>query len=73
MYAAVGRAAVIDLVSPADPAIALTYNHLESLRDRSHVRALAADEMERLMREAGLKIVHRLPEMSRLTSIAGSI
>ena len=54
-----GRVAVIDMVSPDDPAIALAYNHLERLRDPSHVRALAADEVPQLMLETGLKIVHR--------------
>ena len=54
-----GSVAVIDMVSPDDPAIAVTYNHLERLRDPSHVRALAADELPRLMQETGLKIVHR--------------
>jgi ubiquinone/menaquinone biosynthesis C-methylase UbiE len=54
-----GRVAVIDMVSPDDPAIAAVYNQLERLRDPSHVRALAADELQRLMRETGLRIVHR--------------
>jgi ubiquinone/menaquinone biosynthesis C-methylase UbiE len=53
-----GRVAVIDLVSPDDPAVAVTYNHLERLRDPSHVRALTADELQRLMRTTGLRIVH---------------
>jgi ubiquinone/menaquinone biosynthesis C-methylase UbiE len=56
-----GRVAVIDLVSPDDPAAAATYNHLECLRDPSHLRALTADELQRLMREAGLAIVHTVP------------
>jgi hypothetical protein len=50
--------AVIDLVSPADPAVAITYNHLERLRDPSHLRALTADALQRLMRETGLELVH---------------
>jgi ubiquinone/menaquinone biosynthesis C-methylase UbiE len=53
-----GRVAVIDLVSPDDPAVAATYNHLERLRDPSHLRALTADELQRLMREMGLDLVH---------------
>jgi SAM-dependent methyltransferase len=53
-----GRVAVIDLVSPDDPATAAMHNHLERLRDPSHVRALAAGELQRLMREAGLSVVH---------------
>jgi SAM-dependent methyltransferase len=54
-----GRVAVIDMVSPDDPALAETYNQLERLRDPSHVRSLAADELVRLMQETGLEIVHR--------------
>jgi ubiquinone/menaquinone biosynthesis C-methylase UbiE len=53
-----GRVAVIDIVSPDDPAVAITYNHLERLRDPSHVRALTADELQRLMRTTGLTLVH---------------
>jgi ubiquinone/menaquinone biosynthesis C-methylase UbiE len=56
-----GRVAVIDLVSPDDPTVAATYNHLERLRDPSHLRALTADELPRLMREGGLTIVHTVP------------
>jgi SAM-dependent methyltransferase len=51
-----GKVAVIDLVSPDDPAVAVTYNHLERLRDPSHVRALTADELQRLMRGVGLDV-----------------
>jgi ubiquinone/menaquinone biosynthesis C-methylase UbiE len=42
------RVAIIDLVSPDDPAVAATYNHLERLRDPSHTRALAAAELRAL-------------------------
>jgi ubiquinone/menaquinone biosynthesis C-methylase UbiE len=53
-----GKVAVIDLVSPDDPAVAVTYNHLERLRDPSHLRALTADELQQLMRKLGLDLVH---------------
>jgi ubiquinone/menaquinone biosynthesis C-methylase UbiE len=53
-----GRVAVIDLISPDDPGVAATYNHLEHLRDPSHVRALTADELQRVMHEAGLDVRH---------------
>jgi ubiquinone/menaquinone biosynthesis C-methylase UbiE len=53
-----GKVAVIDLVSPDDPAVAVLYNHYERLRDPSHVRALTAGELQGVMREAGLDIVH---------------
>jgi ubiquinone/menaquinone biosynthesis C-methylase UbiE len=56
-----GRVAVIDLVSPDDPTVAARYNHLERLRDPSHLRALTADELPRLMLEAGLEIVRMVP------------
>jgi ubiquinone/menaquinone biosynthesis C-methylase UbiE len=52
-----GSVAVIDIISPDDPSVALTYNHLERLRDPSHVRALTADELQRLMSTTGLRIV----------------
>ena len=51
---------MIDMVSPDDPAVAVTYNHLERLRDPSHVRALTADELQGLVREVGLHIVHTI-------------
>jgi ubiquinone/menaquinone biosynthesis C-methylase UbiE len=53
-----GKVAVIDMVSPDDPAVAATYNHLERLRDPSHVRAMSADELQSLMRDMGLDVVH---------------
>lgn len=56
-----GRVAVIDLVSPDDPAVAARYNQLERLRDPSHLRALTADELPRLMLEAGLEVVRTVP------------
>ena len=56
-----GRVVVIDIVSPDDPAVAARYNHLERLRDPSHLRALTADELPRLMLEAGLEVVRTVP------------
>jgi ubiquinone/menaquinone biosynthesis C-methylase UbiE len=53
-----GRVAVIDIVSHDDPTVAITYNHLECLRDPSHLRALTADELQQLMRKTGLDLVH---------------
>lgn len=49
-----GRVALIDLVAPADPGLAASYNRLERLRDPSHVRALAPDELTHLLAAAGL-------------------
>jgi hypothetical protein len=48
-------------VSPADPAVAKTYNHLERLRDPSHLRALTVYELQQRMQETGLTIVHTAP------------
>jgi ubiquinone/menaquinone biosynthesis C-methylase UbiE len=56
-----GRVVVIDLVSPEDPTLAVTYNCLERLRDPSHVRAMTAEELQRLMRETGLDVIHTTP------------
>jgi SAM-dependent methyltransferase len=53
-----GRVAIIDMVSPADPGVAATYNHLERLRDPSHTQALIAEELQRLVQDTGLRIVH---------------
>jgi SAM-dependent methyltransferase len=49
-----GRVVVVDVyTSSAEQAEA--YNHVERLRDPSHVRALGLDELEGLMRSAGLR------------------
>jgi ubiquinone/menaquinone biosynthesis C-methylase UbiE len=56
-----GTVAVIDMVSPDDPTVAATYNRLERLRDSSHLRALTADELQQLMRDAGLDPVRTVP------------
>lgn len=40
-----GHVAIIDIVSPADPAVAARYNELETLRDPTHTRALALSEL----------------------------
>jgi ubiquinone/menaquinone biosynthesis C-methylase UbiE len=56
-----GRVAVIDMISPDDPAVAATYNHLERLRDPSHVRTLTAGELQRVMRDMGLAVVRTHP------------
>jgi ubiquinone/menaquinone biosynthesis C-methylase UbiE len=53
-----GRVAVIDIVSPDDPTVAITYNYLEQLRDPSHLRALTADELQQLIQTTGLTLVH---------------
>ncbi len=48
-----GRLAVADLVAADDPAVAATQNELERLRDPSHTRMLAAEELRRLVSGLG--------------------
>jgi ubiquinone/menaquinone biosynthesis C-methylase UbiE len=56
-----GQVAIIDMISADDPTVAATHNRLERLRDPSHTRALAASELQQLVREAGLTIVRSAP------------
>jgi ubiquinone/menaquinone biosynthesis C-methylase UbiE len=56
-----GQVAIIDMVSADDPTVAATHNHLERLRDPSHIRAPTAGELQQLVREAGLNIVRSAP------------
>ena len=49
-----GRIAVVDTDAPADQTKAAEFNHLELLRDPSHVRAMPAAELIGLFRSAGL-------------------
>jgi ubiquinone/menaquinone biosynthesis C-methylase UbiE len=49
-----GRIVVADTCAAPDPDKAAAFNHLEKLRDPSHVRALSVAELEALYREAGL-------------------
>ena len=44
-----GRLAVADLIADPDPAVAATQNRLERLRDPSHTRMLALDELADLV------------------------
>jgi ubiquinone/menaquinone biosynthesis C-methylase UbiE len=73
-----GRVAIIDMVSPDDPAVAATHNHLERLRDPSHTRELTADELQQLIREVGLAIVHTAPrdvegDLDRWLDLTGAV
>jgi ubiquinone/menaquinone biosynthesis C-methylase UbiE len=49
-----GRVAVVDVFT-SSPAQAEAFNHMEKLRDRSHVRALSLEELTALFCEAGLQ------------------
>lgn len=51
-----GRVAVVDVYS-SNPEQGAAYDHVEKLRDPSHVRALGLDELTRLFNQAGLKDV----------------
>lgn len=52
-----GRAGLVDMVAPEDPAAARLFNDLERARDASHVRALAASEFRSVFEGAGLVAV----------------
>lgn len=54
-----GKLAVIDMVSPEDGDLAVRYNALEKLRDRTHTRALSAREINRLVAGSGAEITGR--------------
>lgn len=49
-----GRVVVVDVYT-SSPEQAEAYNHVESLRDPSHVRALPLDELEGLFEDSGLE------------------
>jgi SAM-dependent methyltransferase len=51
-----GALVIADLVADDDPVVAATQDRLESLRDRSHVRALPRDRFIGLIEAAGLRI-----------------
>ncbi|HET9164164.1 MAG TPA: methyltransferase domain-containing protein [Solirubrobacterales bacterium] len=52
-----GRVGIMDLVA-AEPQHAEAYNHRERLRDPSHSRALATQELCAVMEAAGLELTH---------------
>ncbi len=54
-----GQVAITDLISSDDPAASAQHNRLERLRDPSHVRAMTAAELERLVTGAGLQLLRR--------------
>jgi ubiquinone/menaquinone biosynthesis C-methylase UbiE len=51
-----GRIAVADIVSDTDPTVAAAQNHLERLRDPSHTRMLALEELAAAQQRAGLVV-----------------
>ena len=52
-----GRLIVADVVSPGNSEQAELHNALEQLRDPTHVRMLAADELARLVASAGFSVL----------------
>jgi SAM-dependent methyltransferase len=52
-----GRVAVADVVADQDPAVAAVQNHLERLRDPSHTRMLALEELAAALQRAGLTVI----------------
>lgn len=52
-----GRLAIADIVADPDPTVAAAQNHLERLRDPSHTRMLALEDLAALLQAAGLTIV----------------
>ncbi len=51
-----GRLVVVDSTSPEDDELDRQYNHIEKLRDPSHVRNYRSSEWRAMMEEAGLRI-----------------
>jgi SAM-dependent methyltransferase len=52
-----GRVLVADVVADPDPSVAAAQNHLERLRDPSHARMLALEELAAALERAGLGVV----------------
>jgi ubiquinone/menaquinone biosynthesis C-methylase UbiE len=52
-----GRIAIADIVVDPDPTVAAAQNHLERLRDPSHTRMLALEDLAALLQSAGLTVV----------------
>jgi len=52
-----GQVIVVDMVSPDEPAVANTYNHLERLRDPSHALCLTGRELACALEQADLCVL----------------
>jgi ubiquinone/menaquinone biosynthesis C-methylase UbiE len=52
-----GRLVVVDSRVPEEDAVASAFNHIEKLRDPSHVRSYKQSEWRAMVRAAGLRIV----------------
>jgi ubiquinone/menaquinone biosynthesis C-methylase UbiE len=51
-----GRVVVVDSTSPEDDELDRQYNHIEKLRDPSHVRNYRSSEWRAMMKESGLRV-----------------
>src|SRR6266545_4789533 len=51
-----GVVAIIDLISPDNPALAARYNEIERLRDPSHTRALTLAELKAVLDAVGVAL-----------------
>ncbi|HUI69320.1 MAG TPA: methyltransferase domain-containing protein [Spirochaetia bacterium] len=52
-----GRVVIVDTRAPEDPELDRAFNHIEKLRDPSHVRDYRASEWRVMVAEAGLEII----------------
>jgi ubiquinone/menaquinone biosynthesis C-methylase UbiE len=52
-----GRAGVLDMMVPEDPACAALRNRIEIARDPSHTRAVPKSELAAMFRTAGLRVI----------------
>lgn len=50
------RIVIVDSSSPEDPALAAAWNHIEKLRDPSHVRNYSASQWRAMLSDAGLRV-----------------
>lgn len=51
-----GRVGVLDIFVPENPGVAAMQNRIERIRDRSHTRTLARDELEAYFGQHGLRV-----------------
>ena len=52
-----GRVVIVDSRAPEDPELDRAFNHIEKLRDPSHVRDYRASEWRAMVTEAGLQLI----------------
>jgi ubiquinone/menaquinone biosynthesis C-methylase UbiE len=57
-----GRAGILDIFLPSDPAVSALNNRIEIIRDASHTRTLAREEFESLFAACGLRVLETAVE-----------